>query len=79
MSRIAIILPIVFCLTLTSLTSFSQQASIPLNRLWTLECERIALRNDSNEIHLGENRYYLKKLLGRAIFNGLKAIEISKN
>ena len=73
MSRIAIILPIVFCLTLTSLTSFSQQASIPLNRLWTLECEQIALRNDSNEIHLGEKPILLKKTIGSGDFQWIES------
>ena len=73
MSRIAIILPIVFCLTLTSLTSFSQQASVPLNRLWNLECERVALRNDSNEIHLGEKPVLLQRTMGTPDFQWIES------
>ena len=73
MSRISIILPVVFCLTLTSLTSFSQQASIPLNRLWTLECERIALRNDSTEIHLAEKPALLQKTIRTTDFQWIES------
>jgi hypothetical protein len=58
---------------MTSLTSFSQQASIPLNRLWNLECERIALRNDSNEIHLGEKPLLLKNTIGSADFQWIES------
>jgi hypothetical protein len=73
MNRIALLFSSIFCYAITALTSFSQQSSIPLNRLWYLECERIALRNDSNEIHLGEKPTILKYTIGTTDFQWIES------
>lgn len=41
-----------------------QQASIPLQRWWTIESERIALMNDSTPTHLAEKPFLAKKTIG---------------
>lgn len=64
MSRFVIIVFSLICSLLAVRHAFSQQASIPLNRLWTLESERIALRNDSTKIHLAEKPYLGQKAIG---------------
>jgi len=69
MSRMNIILVGTFCLMLFATPSFAQQESIPLNRLWNIECERIALRNDSNEIHLAEKPGIIQQTIGTSNFN----------
>jgi hypothetical protein len=64
MSRIVNIVFSLICSLLAVRHSFAQQASIPLNRLWTLESERIALRSDSTKIHLAEKPYIGQKTIG---------------
>ncbi|MFM7235128.1 MAG: hypothetical protein ACKOZM_11130, partial [Flavobacteriales bacterium] len=41
-----------------------QQSSIPLQRLWTIESERLALSNDSTPTHLAEKPFLAKKTIG---------------
>ncbi len=54
------------CCTLSTL--YAQQASIPLHRLWTMESERLALKNDSTLIHLAEKPFSASKTIGTEEF-----------
>ena len=65
MSRIAFILFCSLSCLLTANKSICQQSSIPLNRLWNIECDRIALRNDTAIIHLAEKPGIFQKTIGR--------------
>jgi hypothetical protein len=42
----------------------AQQTTLPLQRQWCVEAERIALANDSTPIHLGEKPYAAKAITG---------------
>ena len=56
---------ILFCVgVLSTEWTFGQQASIPLQRWWTIESERLALINDSTPTHLAEKPYQAKKTIG---------------
>ncbi len=64
MSRSHVIFCIVICCIATAHNALAQQPSIPLQRLWLLEGERLALKNDSTAIHLGEKPWIAKRTIG---------------
>jgi hypothetical protein len=68
MSRKLVIQIICFFSLLGAQLSWAQQAGIPLNRLWQLECERVALQNDSIPIHLAEKPGRMFDLIGNDEF-----------
>jgi len=64
MSRSHVIFCLVICCIATMHNAFAQQSSIALHRLWLLEGERLALKNDSTAIHLGEKPWIAKRTIG---------------
>jgi len=76
MSRSYVIFFLIVCCIATEQHAQAQQASIALQRLWLLEGERIALKNDSTNIHLGEKPWIAQKTIGE---DELTWIECRKN
>jgi hypothetical protein len=76
MSRSHVIFCLVICFIANTQHALAQQSSIALQRLWLLEGERIALRNDSTSMHLGEKPWIAQKTIGA---DALTWIESKKN
>jgi hypothetical protein len=64
MSRSILIFCLVFCCIAATHYALAQQSSIALQRLWLLEGERLALKNDSTTIHLGEKPWIAQNTIG---------------